>query len=127
MKVLENLLYTIDHEWVRVDGNKAYIGITDYAQKALGNIVFVELPEIESEFAKGEEFGVVESVKAAADIYIPVSGVIIENNEAIVDDPSLVNRDAFENWMVCVELSDPSELNELLNPEDYKKHCSKEA
>lgn len=126
MKVLGNLLYTNDHEWVKVDGNKAYIGITDYAQKSLGNIVFVELPEVDAEFTKGEAFGVVESVKAAADIYIPVGGTVIETNEDIVDDPSLVNKDAFENWMICVELTDASELDELLSPDEYENHCSKE-
>jgi glycine cleavage system H protein len=127
MKIVKELRYTKDHEWVKVDGNKAYIGVTDYAQKALGDIVFVELPEIDAEFKAEEAFGVVESVKAAADIYIPVSGKIVEINEEIIDDPALVNTDAFENWMVVVELSNMAEIDELLTAEEYEEHCSKEA
>lgn len=126
MKILGNLLYTKDHEWVRVEGERAYIGITDYAQHSLGDIVFIELPEVDAEFSKGEAFGVVESVKAAADIYMPISGRIVEINEEITEDPSLVNQDAFENWMIAVELFDKEELNELMNAEEYKAFCNKE-
>ncbi|EYE88754.1 glycine cleavage system protein H [Fervidicella metallireducens AeB] len=126
MRILENLLYTNDHEWIRVEGNEAYIGITDYAQHALGDIVFVELPEVDAQFNAGDAFGVIESVKAAADIYIPVSARIIEVNEEISDDPSLVNKDAFENWMIKVELLDKSELDNLMTAKDYEEHCSKE-
>lgn len=127
MKVLENLYYTEDHEWVKVDGSKAYIGITDYAQHALGSIVFVELPEVDTEFSVGDSFGVIESVKAASDAYIPVSGKVIEINESIVDDPALLNQDAYENWMICVEMSDKSNLSSLMNANQYKEHISKEA
>lgn len=126
MKIVKGLFYTEDHEWIKVEGNKAYIGITDFAQNALGDIVFVELPEIETEFNAGDAFGVVESVKAASDIYIPVDGKVVEANEDIVDDPALVNQDAFENWMIAVELSDKSQLDDLMNAEEYEEHCSKE-
>ena len=114
MKLLENLLYSNDHEWVKVDGDKAYIGITDFAQHSLGDIVFVELPEIDSEFAAGDIFGVVESVKAASDLYIPVSGKVVEINEELVDSPEFVNEDAYKNWMIAVELTDKSELNDSI-------------
>lgn len=123
MKVLNELLYTKEHEWVKVDGDKAYIGITDFAQDSLGDIVFVELPEVDTEFSKDDAFGVVESVKAASDLYIPVSGKIIEINEDLIDNPEKVNEDAYKNWMLLVELSDKSELDELLKPEDYKNLC----
>mgnify|MGYP001089914429 CR=1 FL=1 len=120
-KVLEGLKYTKDHEWVKVEGNSAYIGITDYAQSSLGSIVYVELPDVDSEFEVEEAFGVVESVKAASDVFIPVSGRIIDANQEIVDDPALLNSDAFENWMIKVELADPSQLDGLLSADDYKK------
>ncbi len=124
MNVLQDLLYTKDHEWIKVEGDKAYIGITDYAQHALGDIVFVELSEVDTELSAGDSFGAVESVKAASDVYIPVSGTVVETNEEIIDDPSLLNQDAYANWMVCVTLSDKSELDELMNAEQYTAHCS---
>lgn len=127
MKVLKELLYTRDHEWVKVEGEKAYIGITDYAQHAMGDIVFVELPEIDAEMNSEETFGVIESVKAASDMYMPVSGKVIEINESLGDDPALVNIDPYKNWMIVVELSDPSQLDILLKPEEYEELCSKEA
>ena len=127
MKVLEGLLYTEDHEWIKVEGNKAYVGVTDFAQDSLGDIVFVELPEVDTELSKKDTFGVVESVKAASDLYIPVSGKVLETNEEIVDDPSLVNKDAYENWMIAIEVSDSSELDELLTSEQYEKLCGEEA
>lgn len=126
MKVLENLLYTKEHEWLKVDGNTAYIGITDYAQHSLGDVVFVELPEDETELNAGDGFGVVESVKAASDIYSPISGKVLKANQDIVDDPSLLNQDAYENWMIQVELSDLSELNELMNAGEYTEFIGKE-
>jgi len=127
MKIIENLKYSNDHEWVKIEGNRAYIGITDYAQHALGDIVFVELPEAEAILSKGDVLGVVESVKAASDIYTPVSGTVVKANEAIVDDPALVNQDAFENWMICVEMSNPEELEHLMSATAYKEFCEKEA
>ncbi|SKA88115.1 glycine cleavage system H protein [Caloramator quimbayensis] len=127
MRVLKELLYSKDHEWVKVEDGKAYIGITDFAQKSLGNIVYVELPEAETELSKGDAFGVIESVKAASDAYIPVDGKIIEANEEVVDDPSLINQDCYENWMIYIEIKDESQLSELMSSEEYEKHCSKEA
>ncbi|WP_040212753.1 glycine cleavage system protein GcvH [Clostridium polynesiense] len=126
MSVLKNLQYTKDHEWLKVEDNKAYIGITDYAQKSLGSIVYVELPEVEEEFSKGEVFGVVESVKAASDIYIPVSGKVVESNEDTVDDPSLINNAPYDNWLICVELQDEGELDGLMSAEEYEEFISKE-
>ena len=123
-KVLEGLKYSKNHEWVKVDGNKAYIGITDYAQDSLGAIVFVELPEADTEFNVEDSFGVVESVKAASDVYTPVSGKILDFNQKIVDDPSLLNTDAFENWMILVELSDKTQLEKLMSPDEYRKLLS---
>lgn len=123
MKIVEGLKYSNDHEWVKVEGEKAYIGITDYAQHSLGDIVFVELPEVGDEIEKEGVFGTVESVKAASDVYLPVSGKVLEVNEALVDEPELVNTDAFENWMVCVELTNPEELDELMDAADYEKIC----
>lgn len=123
MNVLKELLYTKDHEWVKVEGEKAYIGITDYAQHALGDIVFVELADVDTELSIGDSFGAVESVKAASDVYVPVSGTVVETNEAVIDDPALLNQDAFANWMICVNLSDVSELDGLMNAEQYEAHC----
>ncbi|WKY45767.1 glycine cleavage system protein GcvH [Eubacteriaceae bacterium ES2] len=123
MKIVEGLKYSNDHEWVKVEGEKAYIGITDYAQHSLGDIVFVELPEIGDEIEKEGVFGTVESVKAASDIYLPVSGKVVEVNEALVEEPELINADAFENWMVCVELTNPAEVEELMEAADYEKIC----
>jgi glycine cleavage system H protein len=123
MNVLKELLYTKDHEWVKVEGDKAYVGITDYAQHALGDIVFVELAEVDAELSAGDSFGAVESVKAASDVYIAVSGTVVEANEAVIDDPSLLNQDAYANWMVCVTLNDKSELDGLMNAEQYEAHC----
>jgi len=123
MNVLKDLLYTKDHEWIKVEGDKAYVGITDYAQHALGDIVFVELAEVDAELNAGDSFGAVESVKAASDVYIAVSGTVLETNEAVVDDPSLLNQDAYANWMVCVNLKDKSELDGLMNAEQYEAHC----
>ncbi len=118
--VVAGLKYSKDHEWVRVEGNKAYIGITDYAQHALGSLVYVELPEVDDTFSAEDNLGVVESVKAASDIIVPISGTIVEVNEAVVDDPGLINTDAFGSWMVAIEMSNPSELDELLDAAAYE-------
>lgn len=126
MKVLKDLYYTKDHEWVKVQGEKAYIGITDYAQDSLGDIVYVELPEADTELNKGDTLGTIESVKAASDIYMPISGKVTEANEAIVDDPSLVNSDAYGNWMICVEMKDKGELDNLMDSKQYEDLISKE-
>jgi glycine cleavage system H protein len=126
MEILKELLYSNDHEWVKVEGNKAYIGITDYAQSSLGDIVFVELPEIDSEFSKEDVFGVVESVKAASDLSIPISGKVVEVNEDLVDNPEAVNKDAYGNWMIAIEMTDKSEVDGLLSAEQYEELCGKE-
>ncbi|AIS51447.1 glycine cleavage system H protein GcvH [Thermoanaerobacter kivui] len=126
MKVLEGLYYSKDHEWVKVEGDKAYVGITDYAQHSLGNIVYIELPEVGAELSAGDVLGVVESVKAASDVYIPVNGKVIDVNTSIIDDPSLVNNDPYENWMILVELKDKSQLDNLMTAEKYKKFLDEE-
>lgn len=118
--------YSPSHEYARVEGNVAYIGITDYAQHALGNIVYVDMPEVDDEVEAGEDFGAVESVKAASDLLSPVSGTVIEVNEALADNPRLINEDAMANWIIKVELSDPAQLNDLLNEEAYKELVAKE-
>ena len=120
-KVLEGLFYSKSHEYVKVEGDEAYIGITDYAQKELGNIVYVDLPEVDDEVAADEEFGAVESVKAASDLNSPVSGTVVEVNEKLEDKPELINQDAFANWIIKVKLSDKSELDGVMDAEAYKK------
>lgn len=126
MKILENLKYSKDHEWVKVEGDKAYIGITDFAQHSLGDIVFVELPEVDSELNSGEAFGVVESVKAASDIYMPISGKIVKVNEDLVDSPELVNEDPYKNWIIMISISDTAQLNDLIDSKAYEDLCGKE-
>lgn len=127
MNILKDLLYTKDHEWVKVEGDKAYIGITDFAQHNLGDIVYVELPEVDDEFSKEESFAVIESVKAASDSYMPIDGKVLEINEEVIDEPSLLNEDPYKNWLICVEIKDSSQLDELLSPGDYEKLCDEEA
>lgn len=124
-KVIEGLYYSESHEYVRVEGNFGYIGITDYAQNALGNVVYVDLPDVDDEVTAGEEFGAVESVKAASDLMSPVSGTIMEVNEALDDQPELVNQDAFANWIIKVEMSDKSELDDLMDAKAYAAFCEK--
>lgn len=122
-KVIEGIKYADSHEWVKVEGNIGYIGISDYAQHSLGDIVYVDLPSEGDEINKGEEFGAVESVKAASDLYSPVSGTIIEINTELEATPELINQDAYENWIIKVELSDPSELDGLLDASAYEAIC----
>lgn len=124
-KVLEGLYYAESHEYVRVEGNIGYVGITDYAQHALGNVVYVDMPDVDDEVNAGEEFGAVESVKAASDLISPVSGVVIEVNEALEDEPELINADAYKNWIIKVELSDKSELDNLMDAAAYSEFCNK--
>ncbi len=121
-----DLKYTKSHEWAKIDGNKARIGITDYAQLKLNDIVYVELPEVGDELNKGETFGVVESVKAASDVYAPLSGKVIAINENVVNSPELLNEDPYANWLVEIELTNPSEEEELLDVESYKKVVEEE-
>lgn len=125
-KVIEGLYYSESHEYVKVEGNIGIIGITDYAQKALGNVVYVDMPEVDDEVEAGTEFGAVESVKAASDLYSPVSGTVVEVNEALEDAPELINQDAYENWIIKVEMSDESELENLMDAAAYEAFCEKE-
>ncbi len=122
-KVIEGLYYTESHEYVRVEGEYGYIGITDYAQHELGNVVYVDMPEVDDEVEAGEEFGAVESVKAASDLISPVSGVVVEVNEALADSPELINADAYANWIIKVELTDKTELDNLLDANAYEAIC----
>ncbi|AKX94766.1 glycine cleavage system H protein [Moorella thermoacetica] len=115
-----HLHYSKDHEWVEVDGNRARIGITDYAQESLGDIVFVELPQVGDELATGDSFGVVESVKSASDVYAPVGGKVVAVNEALLDAPQDINADPYgKGWMIELELSDPSEVESLMDASAY--------
>ena len=123
-KFEEGLRYSESHEYIRVEGEYGYIGISDYAQHALGNVVYVDMPEVDDEVTAGEEFGAVESVKAASDLISPVSGIVVEVNEALEDKPERLNEDAFANWIIKVQLSDPSELDALMDVEAYKAHCN---
>ena len=124
-KVIEGLYYSESHEYVRVEGDFGFIGISDYAQNALGNVVYVDMPDVDDEVEAGEEFGAVESVKAASDLYSPVTGTVVEINEALDDQPELINEDAFENWIIKVQLSDKSELDALMDAAAYKAFCEK--
>lgn len=122
-KILEDLRYADSHEWVRLDGDIATVGITDYAQHALGNIVYVDMPEVGDEVTQGDDFGAVESVKAASDLVSPVSGEVVEINEALEDEPELINQDAYSAWIMKVKVSDESEIENLLDAEAYAKIC----
>ena len=124
-KVIEGLYYSESHEFVRVEGDFGFVGITDYAQNALGNVVYVDMPEVDDEVEAGEEFGAVESVKAASDLISPVSGKVVEINETLEDQPELINQDAYENWIIKVELSDKSDLDNLMDAAAYEKFCGK--
>lgn len=125
-KVIEGLYYSMSHEYVRVEGGYGYIGITDYAQHALGNVVYVDMPDVDEELEAGEEFGAVESVKAASDLFSPVSGTVVEVNTALEDQPELLNQDAFANWIVKVELRDAGELENLKDAQAYAAFCESE-
>ena len=122
-KLVEGLFYSKSHEYVRIEGEYGYVGITDYAQDQLGNVVYVDMPEVGDEVSAGSEFGAVESVKAASDLISPVSGEIVEINEALEDQPELINQDAFENWIMKVKLSNPSETDALMDAQAYEKIC----
>ncbi|MBR5684727.1 MAG: glycine cleavage system protein GcvH [Muribaculaceae bacterium] len=119
-KIIDGLYYSESHEYVKVEGDFGFIGITDYAQHELGNVVYVDMPEVDDEVTAGEDFGAVESVKAASDLMSPVSGTVVEVNDALEDEPGLINKDAFENWIIKVEMSDKSELDGLMDAEAYK-------
>lgn len=120
-KIVEGLLYSESHEWVKVEGNIAIIGVSDFAQAEMGDITYVDLPDEGDEIEKGEDFGALESVKASSELYAPVSGKVVEVNSALEDAPELINEDAFENWIIKVEMSDESELKDLLDAKAYEE------
>lgn len=121
--VKEGLYYSESHEYIRVEGNYGFIGISDYAQHALGNVVYVDMPDVDDDVEAGEEFGAIESVKAASDLISPVSGTVVEVNESLEDQPELINQDPWENWIIKVELSDKSELDNLMDAKSYEEFC----
>jgi len=128
MNFPEDLKFSKEHEWVRVTGNIATIGVSDYAQDQLGEVVFVELPDEGEEFEKDDAFGVIESVKSVNDIYAPLSGRIVEVNDPVVDSPEIVNEDPYgEGWLVKIEISDPKELSELMSAKDYEAYIKEES
>ena len=121
-KIIEGLKYSESHEWVKVEDGLAVIGVSDFAQKEMGDITYVDLPDVDDEVEAGEEFGALESVKAASDLISPVSGKVVEVNEELEDAPEKVNEDAFENWIIKVEMADASELDALMDAAAYKEH-----
>ncbi|MCB1159850.1 MAG: glycine cleavage system protein GcvH [Leptospiraceae bacterium] len=123
-KVQDGLLYTEKHEWVKVEGDTATVGISDYAQSALGDIVFIELPEAGTELSSGDSFGTIESVKAADDLYSPVGGKVSESNSSIIEDPAAINKDAYASWMIKISGIDSSSLNSLMDANKYKEYLS---
>jgi len=128
MNFPEDLKYTKEHEWVRIKGNIATVGITDWAQDQLGDIVFVELPEEGENVEKSDTFGVVESTKSVNDVYVPLSGKVVEVNDPLLDSPEIINEDCYnEGWMVRIELSDKSELDDLMNAEEYEAYIKEES
>lgn len=126
MKVLDELKYSKEHEWIKIDGTRATIGITDYAQNSLGEIVFVELPETGSQLEEGDVLGVVESVKAASDVYSPLAGRVLEINEDLVDDPGRINQDPYGSWMAVLEISGTDALDSLMDASAYEAYCAGE-
>ena len=120
MKVIPSLKYSDKHTWVKVEGDYAYVGITDFAQDQLGEVLFVEMPEVEDELTLGEEFGVVESSKVASDLIAPISGEVVEINEKLDDEPEYINEDAYDAWIVKVKVSNPDEIESLLSAESYE-------
>jgi len=128
MNFPDDLKYTKEHEWVRVKGNIATVGITDWAQDQLGEIVFVELPEEGEEVEKDDTFGVVESTKSVNDLYVPVSGTVAESNDPLIDSPEMINEDCYgEGWMIRIEISNKEELGELMSAEEYEAFIKEES
>ena len=124
-KIEEGIYYSESHEFVRVEGDEAYIGITDYAQHELGNVVYIDMPDVDDELVAGEEFGAVESVKAASDLLAPVSGIVTAVNEDLEDKPEQINQDAFASWIIKVKLTNKDELNQLMDMQAYKAFIEK--
>ncbi|MBK5246126.1 MAG: glycine cleavage system protein GcvH [Peptostreptococcaceae bacterium] len=123
MEIKKELMYSKTHEWVKADGQKAYIGLTDYARIQLGQIVFIDLPEINSTAEAEQSLAEVESVKAVAEVLSPISGTVNEVNEALINNPELINEDVYGSWLVLIEMSDPAEINNLMNSEEYENFC----
>ncbi len=123
MEIIDGLLYTEDHEWIKAEGSKAYIGITDHAQQHLGEVVYVELPEVGTELEVGDILCVVESIKAASDVYTAVAGTVAEVNEALVDHPEKINGAPYENWLAVLDVTDASSLEGLMDAAAYRKFC----
>lgn len=123
---MSKLYFSPSHEYILVDGNIGFIGVSDYAQKQLGNVVYVDMPEQGDDIVKGEDFGAIESVKAASDLIAPVSGAVLEFNELLLDNPKLINEDPMKNWIIKIELSDPSELEDLMDESAYNTLCHSE-
>ena len=127
MNIPAELKYSRDHEWVKIEGNRATVGITDYAQSQLGDVVFVEVPEVDTEITVGTGFSVVESVKAVSDIYAPIGGKIVEVNDALTDAPEIMNEDPYgEGWLAIVEITDTADLDNLLSSAEYEKFITEE-
>ena len=124
-KLIEGLKYSETHEWVKVEGDIATVGVTDFAQSEMGDITYVDMPEVDDEVSKDEEFGALESVKASSDLVCPVSGTVVENNAALEDAPELINQDPYENWIIKVKMRDPSELDALMDAAAYKAMIEK--
>lgn len=122
-KVMDGYLYTEEHEWLLVEGNSATIGITDFAQSSLGDIVFVELPEEGEELEAGNSFGVVESIKSVSDLYTPISGKVLEKNSTVEETPENLNEDPYGGWLVKIELADQDQLNSLMDAQAYTEFC----
>ena len=118
--------YLPSHEYARIEGQEAYIGISPYAARQLGNVVYVDMPEVDDELEKGEEFGAIESVKAASDLFAPLSGTVLELNEALNDNPRLVSDDPLKNWIIKISIADPRQVDELLDQEAYDALCANE-
>jgi glycine cleavage system H protein len=123
--VEEGLYYSESHTHVRIEGEYGYVGITDYAQHALGAVVYVDMPDVDDEVEAGEEFGAVESTKAASDLISPVSGTVVEVNEALDDQPELINKNPWENWIIKVKLTDKAEVDNLMDADAYTAFCEK--
>ncbi|MGE5495792.1 MAG: glycine cleavage system protein GcvH [Burkholderiales bacterium] len=126
MNIVEGLKYSKEHEWVRIEGDTAYIGITDYAQHSLGEIVYVELPEEGAQLSAGDVLSAIDSVKAASDVYAPVSGSVIKVNEALSDAPESINSDPYGSWIAAVKMDDPGEADALLDAKAYEEFCASE-
>ena len=126
MDIIDGLKYSKEHEWIKIDGNKATVGISDHAQDHLGEIVFVELPDMDVQLEAGDVLGAVESLKAASDVYTPVSGKVTQINEALIDNPELINAAPYENWIAELALNDLSQLEGLMDAAEYEKYCAAE-